>query len=753
MSKTVSHSKDDLVFPEATVRSSGDDKTEIKDLPWQILIIDNDADVHSATISALDSIEIQSRPLAFLHAYSAQQARELLTAEPHIAVILLDVAMEQQDESLQLLHHIRDVLHRSEVRIILCTAQSGHAPEIEAIRQYDIDNYKTKSELTRIKLFTIVTAAIRSYEQIRTINASSTGLDNILRASTELMALTTLEDFAANVIRRIGNLLNLPADGLLCVQETLHDKQTELFVVAATGIYDNLVNHPISSFDDAHVGKTLSRSLDESRNIYGRDFAALHFTGDAARNFAAFIRTERPLNDIEIRLLEVFCSNISVGLANLMLVTRLHNSAFYDSLTKLPNRTRLKDIIDETLAAARKNRSVSRPTTLALIDIDHFAETNDTLGHQFGDLLLLSVATRLQSRLGDRLIVARVSGDTFGVLGDDNQVNPDTVLAQFEKPFSIDGQDVQLSATVGLVRLSEHEGRGAEALKNAHIALKRAKLQQRTGHFYFSRSMGIDIRERVNMMHALRAAFEQKQLFVVYQPQIDIATRTPVGAEALLRWRGDDGTMISPDRFIPIAEYSGLIIDLGEWVLRQACQELVRIHQQGFTDFMVSVNVSQVQFRHPHFLAMLRRTLQETHAPAHCIELEITESMAMEEPEALIRLLGQITATGISIAIDDFGTGFSSLSHLQKLNVDRLKIDRAFVTEITESVRGSSIAEAIIQLGRNLDLDVVAEGIEEERQAEILTKLGCSVGQGYLFAKPLTSDVLHSWLHEYTNRH
>lgn len=753
MSKAVSHNKDDLVFLEEAVRDSGDDKTEATDLPWQILIIDNDADVHSATTLALDSIEIQNRPLAFLHAHSAQQAREILAAQPHIAVILLDIAMEPQGDSLQLLHYIRKTLHRTAVRIILRAEQAGHTPEIDTILQYDINDYKTKSELNRIKLFTIVTAAIRSYDQICTINASSAGLDSILRASTELMAQTTLEEFAANVIRRIGNLLDLPADGLLCVQETLHDKQTELFVVAATGIYGNLVNHPISSFDDTRVGKALSRALDEGRNIYGRDFAALHFTGDAVRSFAAFIRTERPLNDIEIRLLEVFCSNISVGLANLMLVTRLHNSAFYDSLTKLPNRTRLKDIIDETLAAARKNRSISRPATLALIDIDHFAETNDTLGHQFGDLLLLSVATRLQSRLGDRLIVARVSGDTFGVLGDDNQVNPEAILAQFEKPFSIDGQDVQLSATVGLVRLSEHEGRGAEALKNAHIALKRAKLQQRTGHFYFSRSMGIDIRERVNMMHALRAAFEEKQLFVVYQPQIDIATRTPVGAEALLRWRGDDGTMISPDRFIPIAEYSGLIIDLGEWVLRQACQELVRIHQQGFTDFMVSVNVSQVQFRHPHFLAMLRRTLRETNAPAHCVELEITESMAMEEPQALIRLLDQITATGVSIAIDDFGTGFSSLGHLQKLSVDRLKIDRAFVTEITESARGSSIAEAIIQLGRNLDLDVVAEGVEDERQAEILAELGCTVGQGYLFAKPLTSDVLHDWLHSYTSRH
>ncbi len=264
--------------------------------------------------------------------------------------------------------------------------------------------------------------------------------------------------------------------------------------------------------------------------------------------------------------------------------------------------------------------------------------------------------------------------------------------------------------------------------------------------------MGIDIRERVNMMHALRAAFEEKRLFVVYQPQIDMITRKPVGAEALLRWQHEDGTMISPNRFIPIAEYSGLIIELGEWALRQACLEVVRIHQGGFTDFMMSVNVSQVQFRHPHFLAMLRKTLSETGAPPYCIELEITESMAMEEPEALIKLLEQITATGISIAIDDFGTGFSSLSHLQKLNVDRLKIDRAFVTEITESARGSSIAEAIIQLGRNLELDVIAEGVEDERQAEILSQLGCAVGQGYLFSRPLASDVLHDWLHSHAQQ-
>ncbi|CAL61388.1 Conserved hypothetical protein; putative CheY, EAL,GGDEF domains [Herminiimonas arsenicoxydans] len=705
------------------------------------MIIDDDTDVHSATTFALSNVEIQNRPLAFLHAYSAQQARDILANEPNIAVILLDVVMEQQDEGLQLVHYIRDVLHRAEVRIILRTGQPGYAPEIDAIQQFDINDYKTKSELTRIKLFTVVTAAIRSYEQICTINSSSSGLDMILRASTDLMALQTLEEFTAGVLEKIAHLLDMPTNGLFCIQQTLHDEETELFVVAATGTYQDLLNHPVSTLKDVHIGHTLTRALNERRHIYGREYTALHFTGSATSNFTAFFKTGRALNEIELRLLEVFCSNISVGLANIMLVSRLHNSAFYDSLTKLPNRTRLKEIIDESLISSR-----NRPTTLALIDIDHFAETNDTLGHQFGDLLLLAVAARLQSRLGGRLVVARVGGDTFGVLGDDIQVNPAAVLAQFERPFNIDGQDVQLSATVGLVRLSEHKGRGVEALKNAHIALKRAKMQQRTGHLYFSRSMGIDIRERVNMMHALRTAFEEKQLFVVYQPQIDLVTRAPVGAEALLRWQTEDNTMISPNRFIPIAEYSGLIIELGEWVLRQACQELVRIQRLGFSNFMMSVNVSQVQFRHPHFLGMLRKALEDTNAPPHCIELEITESMAMEEPDALIKLLDQIAATGVSIAIDDFGTGFSSLSHLQKLNVDRLKIDRTFVMEITDSSRGSSIAEMIIQLGRNLELDVIAEGVEDERQAKILTELGCPFGQGYLFSHPLNPDALHDWL-------
>ncbi|MBJ7311190.1 EAL domain-containing protein [Rugamonas sp. CCM 8940] len=729
---------DDLVFLEehpAGATTAGERNV------WRVMIIDDDEDVHSTTTFALGNLDMQHRPLEFVHAYSAGEARDMLKHEQEIAVILLDVVMEQDDAGLHLVRYIRETLKLSDVRIILRTGQPGYAPEIDAIRDFDINDYKTKSELTRIKLFTTVTAAIRSYEQIRKINDSRRGLSQIVQASTELMTLHGVKNFAAGVLTQIADLLGQKSCGVLCVQECPEGGCHELMVMATAGDYRRLDNCQLTGELAAAVLEAMELALAQRRNVYQPEHLTLYFAGKASRNFVAYVDLERQLSEIEQRLLEVFCSNVAVGLDNVELVTHLHNAAFYDQLSKLPNRTRLVEILDATLTGPAKDEA-----TLSLVDLDHFAETNDALGHQFGDMLLLAVAGRLQSRLGNELTVARIGGDIFCVLGDSAQVNPAMILALFQTPFSIDGQDVQLSATLGLVRLGEHDGSGADALKDADIALKRAKSQQRAGHFYFSRSMGVEIRERVRMMHALRTAFGQNQLFVVYQPQIDLVTRRPVGAEALLRWQTPDGKFISPDRFIPIAEYSGLIIDLGEWVLRTACRELVKLRASGHLDFMMSINVSQVQFRHPYFLEMLRTALEDTGAPPEFVELEITESMAMEEPDLLIKMLGQIKQTGVSIAIDDFGTGFSSLSYLQRLQIDRLKIDRAFVTEITGSARGSSIAEMVIQLGRNLGLAVIAEGVEDERQAQILQNLGCPLAQGFLFARPMTAEALDGWL-------
>ncbi|QBE66554.1 putative bifunctional diguanylate cyclase/phosphodiesterase [Pseudoduganella lutea] len=704
---------------------------------WRVMIVDDNADVHSTTTFALGNLDIQGRPLEFVHAYSAAEARDVLAREPDIAVILLDVVMEQDDAGLHLVRHIRETLKLADVRIILRTGQPGYAPEIDAIRDFDINDYKTKSELTRIKLYTTVTAALRSYEQIRRIDDSRRGLNRIVDAGTALMALHGVRNFAAGVLAQGAALLGQPASGLVCVQ----DERGMTQVVAACGAWQACEGRQLGPETDPPLPPAVASALAGRRNEYGDGVVALHLAGKACRVFVALLEVARQPDELERRLLDVFAANVAVGLDNVELMWHLHEAAFYDTLSKLPNRTRLIEILDSTLASAARDT-----TTLCLVDLDHFAETNDALGHAFGDGLLAAVAARLQDSLGRHLTVARIGGDIFCVLGDAAQVHPGGILPLFQQPFEIDGQTVQVSATLGLVRLAEHDGSGTDALKDADIALKRAKSQQRAGHFYFTRNMGVEIRERVRMMHALRTAFSTHELFLAYQPQIDLATRRAVGAEALLRWRTADGKFVPPDRFIPIAEYSGLIIDIGEWVLRTACVELVNLHAAGHTDFTMSVNVSQVQFRHPQFLQMLRQALADTGAPPCHVELEITESMAMEEPETFIEMLAQVKETGVQIAIDDFGTGFSSLSHLQRLQVDRLKIDRAFVTEITGATRGSSIAEMVIQLGRNLGLSVVAEGVEDELQARVLQQLGCPLAQGFLFARPMAADDLSGWL-------
>lgn len=735
-----SDDRDDLFFiDEAEAAASGD--ATAQRASWRILVVDDDADVHSTTTFALKNVEMQGRPLEFLHAYSAQEARALLEREPDIAVLLLDVVMERPDAGLQLVRQIREELGMIELRIILRTGQPGYAPELDAIRGYDINDYRTKSELTRTKLYTAVAAAVRSYQQLRALDASRAGLEQIVTAGAQLMALHGVRDVAQGVLLQAATLLGQEAAGVLCVRESGQGRPDVLHVVAAAGAHAFLEGRELSPQRDPLLAAVAGRTLAARAGLAADGWLSLHFPGKAGRDFAACIPFERGIGDIERRLLDVFASVVAVGLDNVELVTHLNQAAFRDQLTGLPNRTRVVELLDALLAGPQRGAA-----TLALVDLDHFAETNDALGHHFGDLLLVAVGKRLKSQLDPKLDVARIGGDIFCVLGDAAAVQPAAIQALFRVPFHIDGQDVQVSATLGLVRLVEHDGSGADALKDADIALKRAKSQQRAGHFYFSRSMGVEIRERVRMMHALRSGFQRGELFLAYQPQVELASNRAFGAEALLRWRTEDGRLIGPDRFIPIAEYSGLIVDIGEWVLRQALAELVRLRASGHRAFTMSVNVSQVQFRHPQFVDMLRRALELTGAPPEFVELEITESMAMEEPALLVEKLAQVKRTGVSIAIDDFGTGFSSLSHLQRLQVDRLKIDRTFVTEITGSARGSSIAEMVIQLGRNLGLSVIAEGVEDERQAHILRSLGCPLAQGFLFARPLSPEALLEWL-------
>lgn len=713
--------------------------------PWRILIVDDDEDVHASTLYALNNVRILGRQLEFMHAYSSADARTLLAAEKNIAVILLDVVMERDDAGLVLVHHIRHELGLAEVRIILRTGQPGYAPEIAAVRDYDINDYRTKSELTRSKLYTAMTASIRSYEQILAINAARRGLDLIVRGSAELIRLQGIKALASGVIMQLSGLLGLSIEGLVCAQETPSSDNCGTYrVIAAAGQYLDQIDRSIDELSNSRIREALGNTLRQRRNLFEGEFTTLFFNSPSGRDMAVFLDTPVFPQATDRQLLEVFCSNSAVCLDNVALVSRLRHQAYFDALVPLPNRAHFIEAIDNHVAdAGCAGRSVM------LVDIDHFAEINDALGHLYGDQLLKSVSARLRTSLPESVFLARISGDTFGVFGLEDELDPARLLQLLSRPFELDGASQTLSATLGLVHLSDVDGSGLDALKAASIALKRAKQGQR-GHFaYFTRDMGVEIRARVKLLEELRSAFAHNRLFLNYQPQVCLSDGRLVGLEALIRWRADDDAMVPPDRFIPLAEQSGLIIAIGEWVMRTACRQQRMLADSGRGGVRMAINVSVVQFRSPHFLDILDAALTDSGADPRCIELEITESVAMLEADYMVDMFIAIKRRGLQIAVDDFGTGFSSLSYLRQLAIDRLKIDRAFVNQMggeSSKGKGKSIAEMVVDLGSNLGLQVIAEGVEDEDQASQLRQMGCHEAQGYHYGRPMDEARLNEWL-------
>lgn len=732
--------EDELIFTDEAPHAPVPERQRA---PWRILIVDDDADVHTTTTFALRGTEILDRPLSFLHADSAAQARELLARDRDIAVILLDVVMEEEDSGLKLVRTIREDFDMSETRIILRTGQPGYAPEMDAIRDYDINDYKTKSELTRNKLFTALTSAVRSYRQIRTINENRRGLDLIVRASGELLALSGIRNFAAGVITQMSALLGIRPEGLICVQRPPDPgiDQDGVIVIAAAGRYTSMINMPIEEIGDFRVHQALNTCLDEERHLFGDDCTTLFFSSRTQRNMAAYLDAPLKVDDACRQLLEVFCANISVGLENTLLFSQLNDFAYFDSLTGLPNRRRLIARLDERLQGGERGRY-----TLALLDLDGFSDSNDTFGSQYGDELLKVVARRLHDALGSQCTLARLNSDTFAALGHIEQLLPAKLQTLFREAFVVQDQELMISATIGIAHLADVEGNGAEAIKNAYIALRRAKSVARGECISFCRDMAIELRERSRLLQSLRMAIERQRLFLCFQPQVSLRSGSVIGVEALLRWRTEDGRLIAPARFIPIAEYSGIIVSIGEWVLRMACFQQAALVRQGFSTTTMGINISAGQLRHPRFLATLQAALHDSGAqPAH-IELEITESMAIEEGEASTRILAAIRQLGLRIAIDDFGTGFNSLSSLQRLSADRLKIDRSFIEGMCNDERGPGIPDVVIQLGHRLGLTVMAEGVETAAQAEQLTRLGCDEAQGFFFAQPMEAAALGEWM-------
>jgi diguanylate cyclase (GGDEF)-like protein/PAS domain S-box-containing protein len=417
--------------------------------------------------------------------------------------------------------------------------------------------------------------------------------------------------------------------------------------------------------------------------------------------------------------------------------------AEHDFLTDLPNRLLLTDRITQALNSAQRRHVKA---ALMFIDIDHFKKINDTLGHEIGDVLLKQLSRRLQNCLRNSDTISRQGGDEFIILLPDiaDDYAPaeiaEKLLAATVKSFSIDNHELNISLSIGIT-IYPDDGNNAEMLtKNADTAMYHAKAAGRNNYQFFANEMTQRVAEQLSLENSLQKAISKQEFKLVYQAKVSLATGKIIGVEALLRWQHPDWGLIAPDRFIPAAEDSGLIKRIGHWVLHEACRQNVAWQQMGLPAVPVAVNLSVVELRQPNFLQQVTRTLLQTGMEPNLLELEVTESIAIQGMADAIEWLNKLKNMGVKLSIDDFGTGYSSLSYLKRLPVDTIKIDKSFVRDITTDPYDAAIITAIISMSHSLKLNVIAEGVETKEQLTFLQEHGCDQMQGYLFSRPVPSE-------------
>jgi len=424
---------------------------------------------------------------------------------------------------------------------------------------------------------------------------------------------------------------------------------------------------------------------------------------------------------------------------------QLHHLANFDALTGLPNRALFSDRLEQALRrAARTGERVA----VLFIDLDDFKMINDTHGHRTGDLLLLETAARLASGTRADDTLARLGGDEFTVFLQDVKATENALsvarkhVESLFHPYNIDDKRLFVSASIGVAIFPEHGTTAESLVKNADSAMYQAKEKGKNNVELFTDALHLRLSERLNLSNDLHRALEQGEFELYYQPRINLARNSWAGAEALIRWNHPDLGMVPPDKFIPLAEQSGLILPIGEWVLREACRQLYQWHCQGFRLPRISVNVSPLQLRRQDLFGIVKDAITTSNLCSQALELEIVESALVEDLGRSISVLKELQGIGVKISIDDFGTGYSSLSYLRTLPIDILKIDRSFLLHVHESQEDEQILAAIIAMSLSLGLEVVTEGVECAEQEQILKKHNCQEAQGYYFARPMPADEL-----------
>lgn len=565
------------------------------------------------------------------------------------------------------------------------------------------------------------------------------GLDAINDISQSPDSSDSVTNYLAFQLNKINEIVGL-SGGALCVSRAGHLLEKDgddLFVIGAINEFLPLLRQKALDGLPKRLAKLTQYCL-KSRSHYYLSKDNLLYLNHSGLESVIYFESETELEHTAQKIVETCASQISIGLENVNLFRKLKQTSFNDWLTQLPNRNEFINLIS-TMKVNTNNKQ-----NLALVDLSHFSDVNDGLGQDIGNSLLVAVAKRLSNSFCDEIKIGRITGDVFGIIGDAGFVEANIINDLFRTSFSIGVHALQVNVNIGFCEVQSNVD-AIYQLRCGNVALNHAKKSISTNWVAYTPAMDEEIRKRLDIIRNLQHDFEREKLEVWYQPQIDLVSEKTIGVEALLRWRDDSGKFISPEVFVPLAEYSGLIVEIGKWVLAESVRRLKVLIATGYPPIRMAVNVSVLQFRDRDFVDYVKYIVDLHGIPPSLLELEVTESVVMDEPEIVIQALDKLKKFGILIAIDDFGTGFSSMSYIQKLPLDRLKIDRSFVKDI-DTNKSAFIAQAIVNLGKQLGLTTIAEGVENRAQASQMLKLGTDEAQGYLFAKPMPFPELKTFL-------
>lgn len=505
--------------------------------------------------------------------------------------------------------------------------------------------------------------------------------------------------------------------------------------------------------------------------LMGVAIAGMHYTGMKAAQFP--VQTHMHHQGVNGSWLAVLVSVVALSILGITLLVSMFDArlqartallasslaeanrelaqlALHDTLTRLPNRVLLEDRLEQAINKADREGKLF---ALLFMDLDGFKAVNDAYGHDTGDKLLVAVTERLEQPLKGQYTLARIGGDEFVLLAEIDTPNDAASLASslvhaIDQPFSLELYDLMVTLSVGIA-IYPHDGKNQrELMFNADAAMYHTKHMGRNGYHFFQPSMNTLAQKQLQLMNDLWLAQERQELHLVYQPKFQAPVGPIVGFEALLRWQHPSQGLLSPDQFLPLAEKSGLIIPIGNWVINEACRQLRVWHLEGHTEWSMAVNLSTLQFEQPQLVDTVMNSLARHRIPPHTLILEVTETTAMNNPDESVRVLTELTQAGVKASIDDFGTGYSSLLYLKKLPACELKIDRAFVKDLNGEGDDATIVSAIVALAKTLNLKVVAEGVETQEQQTFLTELGCNTLQGYLLGKPVSAQTIKALSHD-----